>query len=190
MMRIAILTLGCLLCMQGISLAGTVYYNSVNDHYYELVNHGSDLNWTSANANANAMSHLSRPGHLVTLTSAAEQNFIDTYIRPDMGDHAWIGLFQPPGTSEPYGGWQWVTGEPVSYTHWNAGEPNNAPSYGDEDWTMLYSSTGLWNDYWNKSDIPLYIVEYDAPPAPAVPVPLAGVMGVALLAGLIRRRSR
>ena len=36
----------------------------------------------------------------------------------------WIGLVQDPKGREPGGGWQWVTGEPLGYTHWWEGQPN------------------------------------------------------------------
>ena len=37
----------------------------------------------------------------------------------------WVGGFQPAGSPEPAGGWQWVTGEPFSYANWLAGRPIN-----------------------------------------------------------------
>ena len=50
----------------------------------------------------------SRGGHLVVINSASEND----YIYNNFGN-AWIGYYQPPGSSEPAGGWTWVeTNEP------------------------------------------------------------------------------
>src|SRR5262249_23259674 len=38
----------------------------------------------------------------------------------------------------------WVSGEPVTYTNWNPGEPNN--SGGNENYTEMLGSNGQWND--------------------------------------------
>ena len=111
--------------------------NPANGHYYELVNLESDLNWAAAAAAAAAASHLGLPGHLVTITSEAESQFIQAnfavpsdFSSPE--NFTWIGLFQPSGTTEPgapvdgsAGGWQWVTGEPFY-----AGEAHDLPQLG------------------------------------------------------------
>jgi len=52
----------------------------------------------------------------------------------------WIGF-----TDEAQEGtWKWISGESVTFTNWNSGEPNN--SNGNEDYAQLIKSTGLWND--------------------------------------------
>jgi len=62
-------------------------------------------------------------GHLATITSSAENAFISTQLGTTQ--FAWLGGEQPPGSLEPDGGWQWITGEPWVYTNWDIGEPNN-----------------------------------------------------------------
>ncbi len=73
-------------------------------------------------------------GHLATMTTPAEAEFVFNLIRHD--DRFWIkksygingpyfGLYQKEGAREPFGGWTWVTGEPADYLPWNAGQPNN-----------------------------------------------------------------
>lgn len=79
-------------------------------------------------------------GHLVTITSAEENEMVyqliaenaglwtnvDITVTSEDGEESpiqvtlgpWIGLYQPSGSNEPAGGWTWVTGEPVSYTNW------------------------------------------------------------------------
>jgi hypothetical protein len=88
-------------------------------------------------------------GHLVTLQSLAENNFVQT----NAGGNRWIGLtdrvgvapgatesaFQPDFLTQ---GWVWVTGEPFTFQNWGAGEPNDA---GGEDAVHLGGSN-VWND--------------------------------------------
>jgi uncharacterized caspase-like protein len=74
-------------------------------------------------------------GHLVTITSKKEQDFVIdlfladerfTFMEPDTFlNGPWIGLFQAKGAREPKGGWQWVTGEPVTFTNWSPWAPDN-----------------------------------------------------------------
>lgn len=74
-------------------------------------------------------------GHLVTIASKAENDFVVNLIRYDSGfwspwKNEWvagptIGLRQRAGAPEPRGGWEWVTGEPANYINWSLDMPNN-----------------------------------------------------------------
>jgi hypothetical protein len=130
--------------------------NPGNGHYYRAVLGNTD--WDSARAAADADSYLGLAGHLVTIADQAELNFLLT-----LGvDRPWIGLFQDTnaaGYSEPSGGWTWVTGEPLNFVNWAAGEPNDNPS--PENHAEMFA-TGVWNDIavsnpWTSS----YIIEYE-----------------------------
>jgi hypothetical protein len=72
----------------------------------------------------------------VTLGSKEENRFVyDLFIADErfveVGENGfdkrgpWIGLFQPEGSKEPKGDWQWVTGEQLGYSSWTRGQPNN-----------------------------------------------------------------
>jgi hypothetical protein len=89
-------------------------FNPENGHYYRVMTR--PLSWDNARVVAFSQTHDGVRGHLATITSAAEQAFIES-IAPNQA-HVWLGGFQPPGSSEPDGNWQWVTGEPFSYSHW------------------------------------------------------------------------
>ena len=154
-----------------------------NDHWYEVVNHGSGVSWDEAKALAESSTYLGLQGHLVTITSAAEDAFVLGF--PVVGIQTWLGGFQDPGASSPDAGWRWVTGEAWSYTNWGPGEPNDFFGIGSEDKLGLFtysSVNALWNDYLPNERNIQYVVEYERVPEPAVMflLPL-GLLGFAVL---------
>lgn len=122
------------------TIAGFTNQQNYNGHsYYRST--GTAI-WTTARTNCDNMG-----GHLVTITSAAEQSFIF-----NLWPSGWIGL-----TDEvTEGTWRWVTGETYSYSNWNSGEPNNA---GNEDYVQFVSN-GKWNDLPNTQSLP-YVLEFE-----------------------------
>jgi len=93
-------------------------------------------------------------GHLVTISDAAENNF----VYQNTSAASWIGL-----TDEAQEGvWQWITGEPVSYTNWLPGEPNNSGNYEDYAHIRHREPFDRWNDNPNTStNNPYAILEFD-----------------------------
>jgi len=122
------------------TITGFTNQQNYNGHsYYRST--GTAI-WTTARTNCSNMG-----GHLVTITSAAEQTFIY-----NLWPSGWIGL-----TDEvTEGTWKWVTGEAYSYSNWNSGEPNNA---GNEDYVQFVSN-GRWNDLPNNQALP-YVLEFE-----------------------------
>ena len=120
-------------------MTGFTNQQNFNGHsYYRST--GSML-WTDAK-----QACINMGGHLVTSTSLAENNFLFS-----LWPNGWIGL-----TDEVNEGvWQWVTGEPYSWSYWNSGEPNNA---GNEDYIQFVGG-GRWNDLPNVS-LP-YVLEFE-----------------------------
>jgi hypothetical protein len=116
-------------------------YNPANGNYYDYIKTGA-IDYDTARTMAEGMYYLGVQGHLATITSDEENDFIsDTF-----DSKAWIGAYQDlndPNYSEPLGGWKWVTGEPWGFDAWNTGEPNNGTGANEhyaEAWV------GLWND--------------------------------------------
>ncbi|XP_014717461.2 C-type lectin domain family 4 member G-like isoform X1 [Equus asinus] len=77
--------------------------------------------------------------HLVIVNDLDEQGFLSRNVR---GRGYWLGL-RAVRCAEKVQGYQWVDGVPLSFSHWNEGEPND--SQGREDCIMMLD-TGMWND--------------------------------------------
>jgi hypothetical protein len=166
---------------------------SGNGHWYEVVT--DTATWDEANAAAAARSHMGMPGHLATITSGAENDFISD-LSPGSDPPALyiLGGYQNPAATTFGGGWQWVTGEAFSYTNWcgpGCGvEPNDgndgseAVGSGDEDRLHFFhagnvNADGLtWNDYPGGEQAG-YVVEYEV--TTVIPEPESYAL---LLAGL------
>ena len=143
-------------------------YNPANGHWYQAVLVPGGITWPAARAAAATLSYAGYPGHLVTITSAAENLFLVLSLPLWLDDHWRIGGYQDPAApdySEPAGGWRWITGEPWGFTNWHWGEPNNY--HGEENLLEMHSD-GTWNDIasWYAGDSyggRGFIVEYERP---------------------------
>jgi hypothetical protein len=106
-------------------------------------------------------------GHLATISDARENELVR--IIGGTGNK-WIGLTDADATStfdgstfSTEGNFVWVTGEPVGYTNWNGGEPNNS---GNED-AAHTTGGGGWNDasagatIGDSDHFLTYVVEYE-----------------------------
>jgi Lectin C-type domain len=149
---------------------------SGNGHFYDVIS--GNYTWSEAKADAEH-----RNGHLATITSAGENQFISSTFGGQLPGR-WLGGYQPSGSTEPAGGWTWVTGETWSYTHWNAGEPNN--SGGTEDSLEMVNATDsdgyMWNDLTGADILSGYVIEWDDH---TWAVPAIGRLGAALLVALL-----
>lgn len=133
-------------------------YNLHNGHLYNRM--AAPFSWTEAKLAAEELFVGGVQGHLVTITSATENDFVEGLSNQcDCSNFAWIGA-----TDEGLEGtWEWVTGEPFDYSKWGSMEPNNvggAENYAIMNWI---SGDGEWNDVpvdWLVG-IVAYIVEWD-----------------------------
>ena len=107
----------------GIATAGYVteegwIKNPANGHYYKLT---APMNWLDAEAQA-----IEWDGHLVTLNSWEEESWIKTVFGEN--EYFWIGF----NDIAEEGNWVWSSGEPVTYTNWDEGEPNDCGGWGPD----------------------------------------------------------
>jgi len=133
-----------------------------NGHRYVLVN--QNMTWPQAKSYAESIG-----GYLVTIGDEGENKFVNDLARTaGITDAHWIG-FSDEATE---GTFVWVTGEPVTYTNWNSGEPNNAYGAG-ESYGEFWYNTDTWNDAPISETIP-FVVEF----GDTTPVTPAGLVSL------------
>ncbi|MCE5197516.1 MAG: lectin-like protein [Armatimonadota bacterium] len=193
-MRRFAFTAMCLLALSLPSTADNRIYNPENGHYYLVVANSSGISWTDAQSAAVAAG-----GYLATVTSSSENEFIFNLAQQNdtvWGSYAgwmlgpWLGGYQQTGSTEPDGGWRWVTDEPFTYTNW-------APIAFDmgiahlQDRVQMSGMNNIKGSTWddNGCDTPQhgYVIEWNAVPEPSSLLALACGFGAL---GCIRRRRK
>lgn len=145
-----------------------------NHHWYGVI--ARKRPWANQNAIAQVTELNGRPGHLATIANTKENQFIvDSIIRgvhsDGILDEYYLGFLKTAGQ------FRWITGEPVTFSNWDAGEPN-----GDGNATCMWGweyakkvdenarRLGKWNDvpqdtvYVGSIHQLWAIIEWDAPP--------------------------
>ena len=176
-MRRVMLVLWGVLAITGYVLADELTWSSYNGHDYALTE--ATGNWLEVQAEAE-----SHGGDLVTINSQAEQDWLQATFAPQVEHNVWIGFYQPPGTPEPDEGWEWISGEAVTYTNWSDGQPNEI--FEGDDYAAMDTATaplGHWHD------IPLE--GWDGPHYGIVEVPEPATLSLLVIGGLtlVRRRK-
>src|SRR5262245_36720182 len=131
-------------------LAGPLTH-AANAHIYYLL---SANTWTAAEAEARGLG-----GHLVTINDAAENQWVLNTFFPLTGvpyAHLWIGL----NDAANEGQFVWANGEPVTFTYWYPGEPDDVEGVlGTADYAAIRHSIfdpsdGRWIDISDQMWIP------------------------------------
>lgn len=133
-----------------------------NGHAYSQAD--LDPSFEVARLAAEGLTYRGSSGHLTTITSLAESTWLSD--NRQLYSSTRLGGFQDKTAldySEPAGGWRWVTGEPMTFTAWRPGEPNNWAPAGGED-CLEWEWGGTWNDIPEKY-AEAYSVEFEAPQA-------------------------
>jgi hypothetical protein len=116
-----------------------------NGHWYRWERRPNGITWSAAKLASEQIG-----GHLATIHTGAENGFVFNLTLPTAEWQnrfgPWLGGYQPAGSSEPGGGWRWVTDEPWSWTGWLSGEPNNSACSGPEDSLHFIEYGSVWND--------------------------------------------
>ncbi|MBQ1967811.1 MAG: hypothetical protein II356_07540, partial [Clostridia bacterium] len=121
---------------------GTTIYNKVefNGHYYQVFDEG--LDWFAAKVRCEEMG-----GHLVTITTAEEQQAVIDILVVANRNFYWMGGYRNGSSFE------WITGEEMSYSNWGRNQPDNYLY--SEDSLIVYRNSnpyhsghhfGHWND--------------------------------------------
>ena len=145
------------LCASSAPAKAAPLLNPENSHYYEVVS--GSIDWYLAKQDAEERTYtdpqgVTYLGHLVTITSEQENQFITTNFDNAVKETGpWIGGFLEGGV------WQWITGEEFIYQKWALGEPNGE---GKEDGIHFNTDAGEWNDLLRGTSLRGYVVEYEA----------------------------
>jgi hypothetical protein len=100
--------------------------------FYKVV---EGRHWRDAERNAMELG-----GHLVTVNNSDENDFLLSSFKVQ-GNGFWIGFTD----TEVEGVWKWISGEPVTYTNWIPGRPDNW--LGNQDYATLWWGADLkWED--------------------------------------------
>ena len=117
-------------------------WNSTRNYRYVIPKRGSLLlkeTWSTARRHC-----LSMKGDLVSIRNREEQEKVKKAVHNYRYNTFWIGA----NDIKKEGRFEWSDGNPLSFTFWWAGEPNNKGSRGQEDCVHLklprYRRT--WND--------------------------------------------
>jgi hypothetical protein len=123
--------------------------NPANGHAYQLL---STQTWTAWVAEAVLLG-----GHLAPLNDSAENDWVFTTFGRFNGTARllWIGLTDV----QTEGQYRWTSGEPLTFTKWDPGEPNNAST--GEDYVAIYypgfRNVATWNDWTDRTQDPIGI---------------------------------
>jgi hypothetical protein len=159
-------------------------------HTYQLVWSPVVITWEEARQQAAAKTWGGMPGHLATITSRDEEDFLWSNFWNWSAHSLYIGA----SDAEREGVWKWVTGPEAgdvffedgrvadfAYANWFHGEPNNMKQGGaNGEHVAVWNWNGHmgWNDVEGagRDNIHGYLVEYppskvEAKPSPPAPIP-------------------
>ena len=123
-------------------------------HTYQIV--FDQLTWSQARKACEQ-----KGGHLLTITSSAEQKMIMKELKKYTPEVYWLGC-----TDKGHeGDWRWITGEKWTYDNWGEGQPDNEYNAycgtiytKGQDWGI---NAGEWDDAENTEGWCCYICEWD-----------------------------
>ena len=94
-----------------------------NGHYYMVFDESKS--WADAKSYCENIG-----GHLATITSREEQQFLESQLNSGQKNNYWLGARKVGGAFE------WITGENFTYNNWISGQPND--SDGSQNALMIY----------------------------------------------------
>jgi hypothetical protein len=105
-------------------------------HTYQFCS--ATASWTSADSACRGGTRYD----LVTISSSAENDFVQRETRSRSTFDWWIGLYQPGGS----GPWSWSSGSSSSHRNWGPSEPNDTG-----DCARISPTDGRWYDWYCSS---------------------------------------
>ena len=121
---------------EGTDLPGFIYMGSYNGHQYYCSKEAAT--WQTANSVSNQYG-----GYLASINSADENDFLAAFLTTQ-------SVFIGANDKAQEGNFKWASGEPMTYSNWHAGQPNNMN--GDQDYCQMISD-GRWDDIFNNAQL-------------------------------------
>lgn len=159
-----------------VTVKGTLSTGTFNNHSYRVFD--TSMTWTEAKAACEEIG-----GHLATISSNEEQDYVQQLIKSTKKENIWIGgCFSAANNS-----WSWVDNTEWNYTNWDVTQPDNYT--GDEFYLRIKNRDrvydtweaydGKWNDTADSADgsgdnydVPIssfgYVCEWDYISSPVV----------------------
>ena len=116
-------------------------------HYYQV--YKTKKTWSDARFSCEKAG-----GYLVTVTSAAERDFLVKRFFAGSRQSFWAGATD----SETEGQWKWLTGEPFAFADWRKGEPNDEK--GEDCLELPVYFDYQWNDVPDAAKRNCYVCEW------------------------------
>ncbi|NBX82203.1 hypothetical protein EBQ90_03830, partial [bacterium] len=120
----------------GGNLAGCTTYAHKDGHFYCFI--ANAMGFSQARYSAPPIQEYPEGGHLVVINDEQEYNLVVSLIS-GYNQSIWLGMTD----LAQEGNWQSVTGEPLNWTYWGPGEPNNHTGTGDPSGEQ-FASLGTW----------------------------------------------
>ncbi|MBS0197805.1 MAG: C-type lectin domain-containing protein [Planctomycetes bacterium] len=121
----------------------------------------------------NGLDHGYESTHLVHIGTPEENEFVRRLLVSSGATSALIGLHQVrldetvPPELEPDQNWMWDSGDPVLFTSWGVGQPDDAPP--GEQAAVMDAGSGHWSDWGPVTccEPDAMVIEYTAPVGPS-----------------------
>ncbi len=146
-------------CPDGDPISGYIYMGEYQGSHYYCSQQKHE--WGISQALS-----LAEGGHLAVINSEGQNNWLAAKL---MGTTAWIGLTD----EQVEGQFAWVNNDPLGFTRWIPGQPDNGGFY-NEDYTVMHPD-GYWSDELGNTkhefimEIPCEsIVQLSGPPSGSV----------------------
>lgn len=159
--------------------SGSRYVDPVSGHVYARFDDAMAFEKAQAFCEAQG-------GHLMTIGDGEEQGIAEGLIAQGGKAFYLIGLSQTQGSTEPDQGFNWVTGEPLTFERWHREggaqvEPNNSAAGGKPETHVTLANAGSWpKGDWNDQNLETlggnygFLCEWDSIDAVLIPDGIGG----------------
>lgn len=134
---------------KGIVMGG-IPTNPENGHHYEYrsLNIRHAITWDEADLSAKSLTYKSMRGHLASITSESENNYVNSICTTKQA--AWAGGYKEKNI------WKWTTGE-----DWSFSNPGKSWGAANSEMNMVLDTNSIWEATTKETKLTSYLVEYE-----------------------------